>query len=212
MPLNFNRVSHDVLNLMDQLAMLPLMNNYILVGETALTMHLNHIEGNDLEFLSLTGNLDSENIIRQLSQVFQDLVEVKLENKKYHIKINSVDIYFYSNKQITGTVSTNLYNNLHVADLELLTALAVNSFFTKTKFRDFYKLYVINKEVFPLDEIYNIHKKYINHTSQKLFQKEIIWVFDTENENLSEFKPKYDLDILSIGKHFESEIIRWNSK
>jgi hypothetical protein len=108
--------------------------------------------------------------------------------------------------------STVLLDNLRIAGLELLTALAVSTFFLKSNYKDFYNLYVLNKDVFSLDEIYNIHRKYVNSTSLKLFQKELIWVFETENENISSMNPKYDLDIISIGKHFESEIISWNKR
>ncbi len=94
-------------------------------------------------------------------------------------------------------------------EVELLTAMKINTLFLRAKYRDYYDLYVINKKVYSIKEMFNIGKKYIPEINQKLFQMAMTYTNDITEDHIKHLKPEYKITTQAISKHFENEIKKW---
>ena len=84
--------------------------------------------------------------------------------------------------------------------------MKLNTLFLRAKFRDYYDLYVISKEIYSISQMYEIIVRYLPHINMKLFQMALIFTDDIEEDNIKHLEPKYEISILDIQKHFQKEI------
>lgn len=84
--------------------------------------------------------------------------------------------------------------------------MKVNTLSLRAKYRDYYDLYVLNKEKYPIEEIFSFASKYLPGITKKIFGMQITYIEDIEDESISHLKPKYPISLPEIQKHFEREI------
>jgi hypothetical protein len=109
-------------------------------------------------------------------------------------------------------VRSHLFDNLYVANLQTLAIMKVNTLFLRAKFRDYYDLYVLNKQQFSLQEMYVLSTKKIKNLHLSLFQRALLFTDDIADENIAHLSPKYSVNLKQIAKHFENEIKKQNKK
>jgi len=90
--------------------------------------------------------------------------------------------------------------------------MKINSLFLRAKFRDYYDLYVINKEKYTIEQMYEIIKAYMPEINKKLFQTALVFTDDIEDDNIDHLKPKYDVNSDKMRKSFEAQIYEWIKK
>ena len=84
--------------------------------------------------------------------------------------------------------------------------MKINVLSARAKFRDYYDLYVISKERFSIDEIYNISKNKIPGITKKIFAMQISYIEDIDDESIQHLNPKYNVTLSEIHKYFEEQI------
>jgi len=87
--------------------------------------------------------------------------------------------------------------------------MKINTLFLRAKFRDYYDLYVLNKEKFNIQQLYKIAQAYVPAINTRLFQTALIFVDDIDDDNITHLNPKYNVSKQKISKHFENEIKVW---
>ncbi len=99
------------------------------------------------------------------------------------------------------------YKNITIASVPLITAMKVSTLSFRGAFRDYYDLYVLNKEKFSLREIYDIARETLSIGAFKLFCQQLLYTGDIEEEDIREHLcPKYNLSLKDIREHFETEV------
>jgi predicted nucleotidyltransferase component of viral defense system len=198
-------------NILMKLSDLEIINNHVLIGGTALAIHLNHRLSEDLDFFSHT-DFDFEDFFSEMKRNFNN-VSKRLETKKQvDFIIEGIKVTFRHTEWDLLPNSTILYKNLRLGTLKILIAMKVITLFSRAKFRDYYDLYTISKELCHLDEIYSIAAKFVSGVNPKLLQMALSFTADIEEESISHLKPKYNVTKDDISEHFIKEIKKWNKK
>jgi predicted nucleotidyltransferase component of viral defense system len=195
----------DVLTFMSGISELK---DFTLVGGSALSIHLQHRLSEDLDFFTWFETLNMvgmDSIVRQISKGHS----VKILNTYsdgIDISLNGVKVTFFASSWDKLKNRELLYKNCSVGKLELLTAMKVNTLSLRAKFRDYYDLYVITKEVFDIKKIFDTALEYIPGMTKKIFSMQLVYVEDVDDETIEHLNPKYEISLDEIRIFFEEEI------
>lgn len=197
--------------LLRKLAKSELLKQYTFVGGSALSVYLKHRFSEDIDLFSWEQNIDVEQIQQQIQEIDTKTIRtVNLSPRQADFIIDGVKVTFFANHWNELQNRSQIVDNLHIAKLETIAVMKVNTLFLRAKFRDYYDLYILNLEYFTLPEIYEMANMKIKNLTITLFQRAIIFINDIEDENIKHLKPKYKVDLRKIQTHFSSEIKKWN--
>lgn len=192
------------------LSELQMMKSFSFVGGSALAVYLNHRLSEDLDFFSSGKELNTSEIINQINLLqIKELRIINSSKTQLDLFIDNVKVTFFANNWKELDKKKILINNIHIAPIQLLIVMKVNTLFMRAKYRDYYDLYVINKELYTLQEIFDFSKKLLPGISIKLFQNALIYIDDIEKDSVKHLKPKYKITIKRIAAHFEQNIRVW---
>jgi len=196
-----------------QLSNLQMMQSFVFVGGSALAVYLNHRLSEDLDFFSTKKELDIAIILEQIKSLgIEDFVIINSSKIQLDLFINKVKVTYFANNWNGLDSNETLINNINIASIDTLAVMKVNTLFLRAKYRDYYDLYVINKEVYTLNELFELSKKNISGITVKLFQNALIFISDIEDDSIKHLKPKYKVLIKKIAAHFEQNISLWLHK
>ena len=151
--------------------------------------------------------LKNEALLRKIKNTFPKGFKIEtLDKKQLNLKIEGVKITFFANNWEDLKKNEKLAENINIAPIKLLTGMKINSLFLRAKFRDYYDLYVINKEKYTVEQMYEIIKEYMPEINKKLFQTALVFTDDIKEDNIGHLKPKYDVNLYKIRKSFEEQI------
>ena len=200
-------------NVLIILSKLEELKQFTFVGGSALSVYLKHRISEDLDFFSWENELRNETLLGQIKNTFPKGFKIETLNKKQlNLKIEGVKITFFANNWEELKKNEKLAGNINIAPIKLLTGMKINSLFLRAKFRDYYDLYVINKEKYTIEQMYEIIKEYMPEINKKLFQTALVFTDDIKEDNINHLKPKYDVNPDKIRKSFEGQIDNWIKK
>jgi len=185
-----------------------LLSDFTLVGGTAISYFLNHRLSEDLDFFSWKEYLPVE-IDRFLNKISSEHnVVIANKTKNYlDVFIDDIKLTLFANEwNALKTDRKKIANNIYVADLKLLCAMKINTLSLRAKYRDYYDLFVLSKEKFNINDMYEISVKYIPGITKKVFVMQLTFVDDIEDENIKHLQPKYQVTLKEIQKSFEAQI------
>ncbi len=197
-------------NVLITLSKLEELKQFTFVGGSALSVYLKHRISEDLDFFSWENELKNEALLRNVKDTFPEGFKIEtLTKKQLNLKIEGVKITFFANNWEELKKNEKLTGNINIAPIKLLTGMKINSLFLRAKFRDYYDLYVINKEKYTIERMYEIIKEYMPEINKKLFQTALVFTDDIEEDNIGHLKPKYDVNLDKIRKSFEEQVYEW---
>jgi len=176
-------------------------NDFVLVGGTALSIHLNHRLSEDLDFMLINkGVLPLDDIILFKEKynaefipfsVFEEDCAINdgedIYNYHQRYSIDSIKIDFFVNsgnileKQIvTNKNKIHYKNNIYLASIESIFILKSLLLMERCKIRDLFDLYIlINKYNFTIKDLIRFIKKYkITYTEEDILR----WLEDKKNK------------------------------
>lgn len=201
-------LTDNTLSLFNELSGYEYLNGFTFVGGSAVAYFLSHRLSEDLDFFTWKQKLplETDNLIKKIS----GNREVSIANRSetyLDIFIDGIKVTFFANDwQALKENRINITNYIYAADLQLLCAMKVNTLSLRAKFRDYYDLYVMNKEKFSIENIFNIAVKFLPGITKKVFAMQLTYINDIEDENIAHLSPKYNVSIAEIQKHFEEQI------
>jgi len=178
--------------LQDFIGKAPFLSNYVLVGGSALALHLCHRKSEDLDFFTYSDSYDKKEIInetREQIDILCDGVKVTFFNAKWEF------------------LKPDKLNNFNVASIESISAMKVNVLSLRAKYRDYYDIYFIAKEKMLLDEIFEYAKKSIEGLTYKLFCIALTYIDDIEDDAILHLDPKENISKEEIRAFFEKKLI-----
>jgi predicted nucleotidyltransferase component of viral defense system len=186
-----------------------ILQQFVMVGGTALAIHLKHRMSEDLDFFKKGYDLNKREISRFLEKngIHYKIIS-EPSREQIDIDIKGVKITFFASGLDSLRDEKNIrYKNLEIASLELIAAMKVSTLSFRAAFRDYYDLYVLNKEVFSIRELYTIAREKLSIGAFKLFCQQLIYTKDIEEEDIKQhLLPRYTISLDGIRAHFEEEI------
>ena len=195
-------LTHNIESIIEQVAQLECIKPYILCGGTALAMQIGHRKSEDLDFMMWRTSRtqkpeeDWNAIERELTEKIGtidnfnmlgfDQVEFLVRGVKFS--------FFVSDNYSPVTAPIDYMGNIQLADAVSIMAMKMEVMLRRMKFRDYYDIYSILKEGYPIQE--GIEKA-LNYSRHRLSSKNIIMMllagqFIPDN-NFSNLEPKYDV-------------------
>ena len=179
------------------------LDKYVLVGGSALTLHLCHRKSEDLDFFTYEDNFDFREILEYIKQFEKKEILNKSDNQ-IDLLLDGVKVTFFNAKWSFLKPVDN--NKFHLATLEQIAAMKVNVLFLRAKYRDYYDLYFLAKEVMSLKEIFKCSEHIVEGITYKLFVVGLLYIDDIEDDNIDYLEPKEKISKKKIQDFFEKRV------
>ncbi len=183
----------------------PFLEKYVLVGGTALSLHLCHRKSEDLDFFTYNDNFDKKEIFDYINNSqFEKIEIINQTDEQIDLMINGVKVTFFNAKW--GFLTPDKIKAFNLSSLETIAGMKVNTMFLRAKFRDYYDLYFLVREEMTLQEIFNCAQKVITGISYKMMAIALVYIDDIEDENITHLEPKIQISSKEIRNFFEKKL------
>jgi len=179
------------------------LGDYVLVGGSALTLHICHRKSEDLDFFTYENSFDKENIFKYLNN-FENKEILNQTDEQIDLLLDGVKVTFFNAKWTFLKPSKK--GRFHLASLESIAAMKVNVLFLRAKFRDYYDLYFLVKKVMSIKKIYECSLKILEGINFKLFAVALVYVDDIKDDDIQYLEPIEELDKIKIRDFFQKEL------
>ena len=183
----------------------PFLDKYVLVGGSALTLHICHRKSEDLDFFTYKDDLDFNEILEFIKQ-FENKEILNKSDNQIDLLLDGVKVTFFNAKW--SFLKPTISGQFHLATLEQIAAMKVNVLFLSAKYRDYYDLYFLTKEVMGLKEIFKCSEHIVEGVTYKLFVVGLLYIDDIEDDNIAYLEPKEKISKKKIRDFFDSRIGR----
>jgi len=179
------------------------LSNFVLVGGSALALHIKHRKSEDLDFFTYDRNKFDIKKIETLLKDFREFQIVNISDEQVDCIIDGVKVTFFDAKW--GFLKPKSVNRFNLANLEQLAIMKTNVLFLRAKYRDYYDMYFLAKN-FGIKKIYELAKDVIEGINFKLFAAALVYVDDIEDENIDYLEPECKISLKEIKEYFEEEL------
>lgn len=193
-----------------ELSQFKYLERYIFVGGSALAVYYNHRISKDIDLFTWQKSVDFESLIKLLNKHFRTRFQfITTGNDFSEIILDGVRVTFFANDWEVLKQGEPLTGYIKIAPLTLLTAMKINTLYLRATFRDYYDIYMINRNSFSVEEMYNIGFQFFPGINKKLFQMALLFTDDINEEEKVELKLTEKITLKEIQKHFEKEVRNW---
>ncbi|MCL4448153.1 MAG: nucleotidyl transferase AbiEii/AbiGii toxin family protein [Actinobacteria bacterium] len=191
---------------------LDFLENFTLVGGSALAIRIGHRQSEDLDFFTYKDWFNKNEIFKTLS-FFKDN-KILLDSKEQvdlmcggvklsFTNVSSNPAWHFLKPELEQDNKIGLVN---IATLDQSSAMKIHVLFLRSKFRDYYDNYVLSKYHIGLGKIYENAEKVIPGMTFRLFTTALTYVKDIQDENIDYLKPTYKVTKSEIQQFFEGQI------
>ena len=179
------------------------LDKYVLVGGSALTLHLCHRKSEDLDFFTYEDKLDFKEILEYMKR-FEKKEILNQTNEQIDLLLDGVKVTFFNAKWSFLKPFEN--QKLNIASIEQIAAMKVNALFLRAKYRDYYDLYFLAKESISLKNIFKASEHIVEGVTYKMFAVALLYIEDIEDDNITYLKPKEKLSKEQIRDFFQKRL------
>ena len=179
------------------------LKNYVLVGGSALSLHLGHRKSEDLDFFTYEDTFSKQEILNYIKNFNQKEI-INQTNEQIDVLLNGVKVTFFNAKW--SFLKPHEIKAFNLASLEQIAAMKVNVLFLRAKYRDYYDLYFLAKEAMSLREIFRSSEKIVEGVTYKLFLTALLYVDDIEDDTIDYLEPKEKITKKTIRDFFEKRV------
>ncbi|MFZ1342105.1 nucleotidyl transferase AbiEii/AbiGii toxin family protein [Thiothrix eikelboomii] len=181
----------------------PFLQNYVLVGGSALALHLCHRQSEDLDFFTYADSFQKQDILHYLKH-FKHTEVLNDNTDQLDLLIDGVKVTFFNAQWAFLRPST--VGTLNVASLEAIAAMKTNTLFLRAKYRDYYDLYCLVKHGMSIKGIFTAAQGMVDGISYKLLCIALLYIDDIEDDNIAYLQPKEVVSKQQIRAFFEKNI------
>ena len=179
------------------------LDKYVLVGGSALTLHLCHRKSEDLDFFTYEDNFSKQEILEYLRN-FKNKEILNQTDEQMDLLIDGVKVIFFNAKW--GFLKPSAVSRYNLASIEQIGAMKVNVLFLRAKYRDYYDLYFLAKESMGLKEIFKASEQIVEGITYKLFAVSLVYIDDIQDDNIDSLKPKEKITKEKIRDFFQKRL------
>ncbi len=189
--------------LLEMIESCDFLDEYVLVGGSALTLHLCHRKSEDLDFFTYDNSFDKKRIFEYIKQY--DTKEILNQtDKQVDLLLDGVKVTFFNANW--SFLKPSKIGRFNLASLEAIAAMKVNVLFLRAKFRDYYDLYFLVKKVMSIKKVYECSLSVLDGINFKLFAVALVYVDDIEDDNIEYLEPIENLDKIKIRDFFQKKL------
>jgi len=178
------------------------LSNFVLVGGSALALHIKHRKSEDLDFFTYKKDIFEDKKIKHIIKKCKGKI-VNISDEQIDALVDGVKVTFFDAKW--DFLKPKNLRNFNLATLEELAIMKTNVLFLRAKYRDYYDLYFLVKKL-GVKKIFEISKNIIDGINFKLFAAALIYIDDIEDENINYLEPIEKISLKEISKFFENEL------
>jgi predicted nucleotidyltransferase component of viral defense system len=181
----------------------PFLRYYSFVGGSALALHLCHRKSEDLDFFTYESGQFNKAQIRKYISRFEHKEILNESDEQIDLIINGVKVTFFDARW--EFLSPAIVDRFNLSTLEAIAAMKVNVLFLRAKYRDYYDLYFLAKEM-SLRQIFIISKDVVDGLTYKLLSVSLLYIDDIADDNIDHLEPKEKVTKKQIQSFFEKRI------
>jgi len=179
------------------------LNKYVLVGGSALTLHLCHRKSEDLDFFTYADSFDKKEIFDYIGQ-FASKEILNQTDEQIDLLLDGVKVTFFNASwSFLKPKNIQMFN---LASLKSIAAMKVNVLFLRAKFRDYYDIYFLVKSGMSLKEIFELSLNVLDGITYKLFCVALVYVDDIEDDDITYLEPKENLNKQKIRDFLQNKL------
>ena len=179
------------------------LEKYVLVGGSALAIHLCHRKSEDLDFFTYDDSFDKKEIF-DFIQNFENKEILYQSNEQIDVLLDGVKVTFFNAKwEFLKPKKSKKFN---LASIESISAMKVNVIFLRAKYRDYYDLYFLVKEGMSLKEIFEHSQNIVEGINFKLFAIALLYIDDIEDDIIDYLDPKERISKEKIRDFFQAKL------
>ncbi len=170
-------VEPGTLGLLKRLMADIILESFVLVGGTALSLQLGHRKSIDLDLFSLI-DFNSSEILSHLEEKNNNPVVIQQFKQTLTVEIEGIKLDFL---HFRYPFTYNILNidGIRMADIRDIACMKVDAIVGRGRKKDFYDLFYLLKR-FSLEEIINWYQRMYNHSSLFHVYKSLTWFEDAD--------------------------------
>ena len=180
----------------------PFLSKYVLVGGSALALHVEHRKSEDLDFFTYEDSFDKKEIFRYL-QNFKNSEILNQTDEQIDLLLDGVKVTFFNAKW--KFLKPKKIETFNLASLESICAMKVNVVFLRAKYRDYYDLYFLVKQL-GINTVFKNSLQVLEGLTFKLFVVSLLYIDDIEDDNIDYLEPVKQIKKVKIRDFFQTEI------
>jgi len=179
------------------------LSKYVLVGGSALTLHICHRKSEDLDFFTYSESFDKKEILSFI-QKFESKEIINQTDEQIDLLLNGVKVTFFNARwSFLKPKKIDIFN---LATIDQIAAMKVNVLFLRAKYRDYYDIYFLVKECISLKDIFRVSEHIVEGATFKLFAIALVYIDDIEDDNISYLEPIEEIKKEKIRDFFQKRL------
>ena len=176
--LQYQAVEPATLGLLKKLILKPYIENFCLVGGTALALHLGHRISIDIDLFTLE-DFNSDELLTNLSSDFNTIEPIIKSNNTLLVEVDSIrtDLIKF-NYPFQNII---FENNIRLLSLEDIAPMKLDAITGRGKKKDFYDLFYLLQH-FTLPEMLDLHIQKYQHSTIFHVIKSLTWFEDADSD------------------------------
>ena len=181
------------------------LDQYVLVGGSALSMHLCHRKSEDLDFFTYDDSFDKQKIFAYI-QTFKNKEILHQTDEQVDVLLDGVKVTFFNAQwEFLKPMTIEKFN---LSSLEDIAAMKVNVLFLRAKYRDYYDIYFLVKTGMSLKKMFACSLEVLDGITFKLFSVALLYTDDIEDDNIEYLEPMENITKEEIRTYFEVRLNR----
>ncbi|EQB40016.1 hypothetical protein M947_03050 [Sulfurimonas hongkongensis] len=189
--------------LLDMIEKCSYLHKYVLVGGSALTLHIYHRKSEYLDFFTYDDSFDKREIF-DFIKGFESKEIINQTDTQMDLLLNGVKVTFFNAKW--NFLKPQKIVDFNLATIEMIAAMKVNVLFLRAKYRDYYDIYFLVKKCMGLKDIYRASENIVEGVTFKLFAVALIYIDDIEDDNIDYLEPIKKIKKEAIRDFFQKEL------
>ena len=181
------------------------LDKYVLVGGSALSMHLCHRKSEDLDFFTYEDSFDKQKIFAYI-QSFKNKEILNQTDEQVDVLLDGVKVTFFNAQW--GFLKPMKIKKFNLSSLESIAAMKINVLFLRAKYRDYYDVYFLVKKGMSLKKMFEYSLNVLEGINFKLFSVALLYTDDIEDDNIEYLEPTEVLSKEEIRAFFELKLNR----
>lgn len=179
----------------------PFIDEFVLVGGSALSLYLCHRQSEDLDFFTYSNTFSKEKIFNFIS-IFETKEIINEDEGQIDVLLDHVKVTFFDAQW--SFLQPHNKNTLHIATLEHIAAMKVNTIFLRATYRDYYDIYCLAKYKMSLFQMFEQSKQIIPGLTFKLFCTALLFTDDIADDHIDHLAPTEKINKYEIRDFFEN--------
>jgi len=162
------------------------LDKYVLVGGSALSMHLCHRKSEDLDFFTYEDSFVKQEIFEYIKK-FDNKEILNQTDEQVDLLLDGVKVTFFNAKwSFLRPVKIEKFN---LSSLEAIAAMKINVLFLRAKYRDYYDIYFLVKKSMSLKKMFECSLNVLEGINFKLFSVALVYTDDIEDDTIEYLAP-----------------------